>query len=97
MKIIIAEFYDDENKLHTVDVYEHTSDLDTEHVLNFIEFTKNYMGNKTIVRNKINMLFSDGIRVVLRFDELIHMADVKDYVNITKNVTHELDKDIQDE
>jgi hypothetical protein len=97
MNIIIAEFYNNEGFLQTTDVYELPEDTDTEYILDFVEFTKQQLGHSVIKRNKVNILFTDGIRLVLRKDELIHMADVKQYVDITKNITPILDEALKDE
>ena len=86
MNIMLAEFYNNEGFLQTVDVYEYPEIADSEAILDFIEFTKKQMNHTVISRNKINILFSDGIRVVLKSDELIRMADVKDYLTIVKTV-----------
>lgn len=97
MDIIIAEFFNNEGFLQTVDVYEMTKELDSECILDFIEFTKMQMGHSVVSRNKVNILFTDGIRVVLRKDELIHMADVQQYVDITKNITPILEETLLNE
>jgi len=97
MKIIMAEFYNNENALHTVDAYEYTDELNYETVLDFIEFTKKQMGHDVVKRNKVSILFTDGIRLVLRDDELVHMADVEQYVAITKNITPEIEEILPNE
>lgn len=86
MKIAVAEFYNNEGFLQTTDSYELPAETDTETILDFIEFTKRQMGHDVIKRNKVNMLFSDGIRVVLRQDDLIRMADLKEYITIVTKV-----------
>ncbi len=84
MKIINAELYNNENVLHCVECFQWTEPYDYEVILDFFELQKKAFGHSVISRNKVNALFSDGIRVVLKDNDLILMQDLREYVNIVK-------------
>ena len=84
MKIIQAELYNNENVLHCVESFQYTEPYDYELILDFFELQKKAFGHSLLSRNKVNALFSDGIRVVLKKDELVLIDNLREYVNIVK-------------
>ena len=79
MDIITAKLFNNENELFAFEVFDTCDGGDFAEILDFFTNLKAEFGHKVINRRATNILFSDGVRVVLENSEMMELSNVKEF------------------